>query len=180
MASSSQETRRLRIRLPRLTKLQLVTFHAHDLSLEDIPRPVIKNDEVLVRVRAASMHADIWHVVSGRPFIVRMMGAGFLSPRNPVPGTDISGTIESVGTEVARFRPGDDVFGEIVRGHQWKNGGAFAEYAAVPANALALKPPNVDFAQAADDAARTRVVVDQVASLTDESALGWHARLVRR
>ena len=120
-----------------------------DLTLGDLPKPVVENDEVLVRVRAASMHADVWHVVSGRPFIVRLMGSGFLKPKNRVPGTDISGTIESIGTGVARFRPGDEVFGEIVRGHQWKNGGAFAEYAAVPAKALALKPPNVGFAEAA-------------------------------
>lgn len=119
------------------------------LEVREIEKPSIADDEVLVRVRAASMHADVWHVVSGRPFVLRLMGAGLFKPKNPVPGTDVAGTIESVGSAVTRFQSGDDVFGEIVRGHQWKNGGALAEYAAVPAAALALKPANVSFEEAA-------------------------------
>ena len=119
------------------------------LRLAEIPTPTPASGEVLVRVRAASMHADVWHVVTGRPFILRLMGAGLLRPKNPVPGTDVAGTIDMCGPGVARFSPGDDVFGEIIRGHQWRNGGAFAEYVAVPADLLALKPPNISFEEAA-------------------------------
>lgn len=111
--------------------------------------PAIRNDEVLVRVRAASMHADVWHVVTGRPYVLRLMGAGLRRPKTLVPGTDLAGVVESVGANVTRFSPGDEVFGESHAGMQWRNGGAFAEYAAVPQEALALKPANVTFAQAA-------------------------------
>ena len=102
------------------------------LQLREISKPVVGNDEVLVRVRAASVHPDVWHVVTGRPYLLRLMGAGLLKPKNPVPGTDVAGEVESVGKDVTRFRPGDEVFGETHRGLQWRNGGAFAEYASVP------------------------------------------------
>src|SRR3712207_3990437 len=98
------------------------------LALEEIDKPVIEDDEVLVRVHAASVHPDVWHVVRGLPYVLRIMGAGLLRPRNRVPGTDVAGHVESVGQEVTRFEPGDEVFGESVRGLQWRNGGAYAEY----------------------------------------------------
>ncbi|MEV4383004.1 NAD(P)-dependent alcohol dehydrogenase [Streptosporangium sp. NPDC049644] len=119
------------------------------LELREIDKPVVKEDEVLVRVRAASVHPDVWHVVSGRPYVLRLMGAGLLRPKNRVPGTDVAGHVESVGRKVTRFRPGDEVFGETIRGNQWKNGGAFAEYVSVSQDALASKPGNVTFEQAA-------------------------------
>jgi NADPH:quinone reductase-like Zn-dependent oxidoreductase len=119
------------------------------LELRDVPLPGIADDEVLVRVRAASMHADVWHVVSGRPYVLRVMGAGLRRPRYPVPGTDVAGEVAATGAEVTRFAPGAAVFGETLRGHQWRNGGAFAEYAVVPQEALAAKPDNVTFEQAA-------------------------------
>jgi NADPH:quinone reductase-like Zn-dependent oxidoreductase len=119
------------------------------LQLREIDKPTAGDDEVLVRVRAASMHPDVWHVVTGRPSVLRIMGAGLLKPTCPVPGTDLAGTVESVGRDVTRFKPGDEVFGESHRGVQWKNGGAFAEYAAAPQDALALKPQNITFEQAA-------------------------------
>jgi NADPH:quinone reductase-like Zn-dependent oxidoreductase len=102
------------------------------LQLREIAKPVVGDDEVLVRVRAASFHPDVWHVMTGRPYVLRLMGAGLLKPKNPVPGTDVAGEVESVGKDVTRFGPGDDVFGETHRGLQWRNGGAFAEYASVP------------------------------------------------
>ncbi|MCK4510255.1 NAD(P)-dependent alcohol dehydrogenase, partial [bacterium] len=80
---------------------------------------------------------------------LRVMGAGLRRPKNPVPGTDVAGIVESVGKNVTRFQPGDEVFGETIRGHQWVNGGAYAEYATAPEFALALKPANVTFEQAA-------------------------------
>jgi NADPH:quinone reductase-like Zn-dependent oxidoreductase len=119
------------------------------LALREIDVPASKDDEVLVRVRAASVHPDVWHVVTGRPFVLRLMGAGLVRPRTRVPGTDMAGLVESVGSSVTRFRPGDEVFGETLRGYQWRNGGAFAEYVSAPENALAAKPGNVTFEQAA-------------------------------
>jgi NADPH:quinone reductase-like Zn-dependent oxidoreductase len=100
-------------------------------------------------VNAASVHADVWHVVTGRPYVLRLMGAGVRRPRQPIPGTDLAGVVESVGARVTGFRPGDEVFGESITGHQWTNGGAFAEYAAVRADNLSFKPANVSFEQAA-------------------------------
>jgi NADPH:quinone reductase-like Zn-dependent oxidoreductase len=119
------------------------------LQLREVDRPAGAEDEVLVRVRAASVHPDVWHVVSGRPFVLRLLGSGLVRPKRRVPGTDVAGTVESVGGNVTRFRPGDDVFGETIRGYQWRNGGAFAEYVAVPEETLALKPAGVTFEQAA-------------------------------
>ncbi|MEJ7815204.1 MAG: NAD(P)-dependent alcohol dehydrogenase, partial [Rubrobacter sp.] len=119
------------------------------LVLKDIDKPVVKDDEVLVRVHAASVHPDVWHVLRGLPYVLRIMGAGLLKPKNSVPGTDVAGHIEAVGKNVTLFQPGDEVFGESVRGHQWHNGGAYAEYVSVPEDQLALKPVNVTFEQAA-------------------------------
>ncbi len=119
------------------------------LELRDIDKPVAEDDEVLVRVRAASVHPDVWHVLTGLPYVLRMMGAGLRKPKNRVPGTDVAGIVESVGKNVTRFHPGDEVFGETIKGMQWINGGAYAEYATAPENALALKPANVTFEQAA-------------------------------
>jgi NADPH:quinone reductase-like Zn-dependent oxidoreductase len=119
------------------------------LELREIDKPAVEDDEVLVRVRAASVHPDVWHVVLGVPHVLRIMGAGLVRPRNRVPGTDVAGHVESVGKDATRFRPGDEVFGETVRGHQWRNGGAYAEYVSVPEDALAPKPANLTFEQAA-------------------------------
>lgn len=119
------------------------------LELQDIEKPVAKEDEVLVRVHAASVHPDVWHVVTGLPYVLRIMGAGLLRPKIKVPGTDVAGYVESVGKNVTRFQPGDEVFGESVRGIQWHNGGAYAEYVSVREKALALKPANLTFEQAA-------------------------------
>ena len=118
------------------------------LQLRDINKPVVGDDEVLVRVRAASVHPDVWHVVTGRPYVLRLMGAGVLKPKNPVPGTDMAGLVESVGKDVTRFGLGDEVFGETHTELQWRNGGAFAEYVSVPQEALALKPNCITFEQA--------------------------------
>jgi NADPH:quinone reductase-like Zn-dependent oxidoreductase len=119
------------------------------LELRDIDEPVVGDDQVLVRVRAASVHADVWHVTRGRPYVLRIMGAGLRTPKNLVPGTDLAGHVESVGTKVTRFRPGDEVFGQSLGANLWRNGGAFAEYAAVPEARLELKPANLTFEQAA-------------------------------
>jgi NADPH:quinone reductase-like Zn-dependent oxidoreductase len=119
------------------------------LQLAQVARPAPAEDEVLVRVRAASVHPDVWHVVTGQPAVLRLMGSGAQHPRERVPGTDLAGVVESVGSAVTRFRPGDEVFGETVRGVQWRNGGAFAEYATAPEEGVALKPAGVSFEEAA-------------------------------
>ncbi len=77
-----------------------------DLELREVDKPAVGDDEVLVRVRAASVHPDVWHIVSGRPYVLRLMGAGFSKPKNPIPGTDMAGLVESVGKSVTQFRQG--------------------------------------------------------------------------
>ncbi len=119
------------------------------LELREVDDPAVGEDEVLVRVRAASLHPDVWHVVTGQPYFLRLVWGGLLGPNNPIPGTDMAGVVEAVGASVTRFRPGDPVFGETIAKQQWVNGGAFAEYVAVHEDLLARKPENVTFEQAA-------------------------------
>ena len=119
------------------------------LEIRELEPPAVGERQALVRVRAASVHPDVWHVVTGFPRALRMMGSGLRRPKEVVPGTDVAGEIESVGSLVTRFEPGDEVFGETIRGMQWRNGGAYAEYVAVNEDALALKPAKVAFEQAA-------------------------------
>jgi NADPH:quinone reductase-like Zn-dependent oxidoreductase len=120
-----------------------------DLELREVDKPVVGDGDVLVRVRAASVHPDVWHVVTGQPYVLRLMGAGLVRPKNPIPGTDMAGIVASVGKNVTRFRPGNLVFGETIAAQAWVNGGAFAEYVSVRQDLLAPKPDNVTFEQAA-------------------------------
>lgn len=120
-----------------------------DLEIREVDAPVCTADELLVRVRAASLHPDVWHVITGRPHVLRLMGAGLSKPRHPIPGTDMAGIVETVGANVTSFRPGDAVFGETIGSHQWTNGGALAEFVAVRPDWIAVKPSNVSFDQAA-------------------------------
>lgn len=120
-----------------------------DLELGEVERPVPDDDEVLVRVQAASVHPDVWHAVTGIPYVLRLMGSGLRRPKVRVPGLDMAGTVEATGGGVDRFQPGDAVFGESIAGHQWHNGGTYAEYVAAPADILAAKPSNVSFEEAA-------------------------------
>jgi NADPH:quinone reductase-like Zn-dependent oxidoreductase len=119
------------------------------LELREIDRPTVKDDEVLVRVRAASVHADVWHAMRGQPYVLRIMGSGLRAPKHRVPGTDLAGVVESVGKNVTRFRAGNEVFGQSLLANLWRNGGALAEYAAVPQAMLELKPAGLTFEQAA-------------------------------
>lgn len=118
------------------------------LRLADIPRKEPSEDECLVRVRAASMHPDVWHAVNGWPFALRVMGSGLRRPKNPIPGMDVAGIVETVGSRVRRFKSGDAVFGPTAF-MRWANGGAYAEYATIPEHLLAIKPPHVTYEQAA-------------------------------
>jgi NADPH:quinone reductase-like Zn-dependent oxidoreductase len=119
------------------------------LELLEIDRPTVKDDEVLVRVRATSVHPDVWHALRGIPYVLRIMGSGLRRPKNPVLGTDLAGLVESVGRNVTPFHPGDEVFGQSVGANLWGNGGTYAEYAAVPEARLQPKPVNLTFEQAA-------------------------------
>ena len=106
---------------------------AEVLEARDIDRPAIGDDEVLVRVRAASVHVGDWILMTGMPYVMRM-GTGLSKPKNHVPGTDIAGTVEAVGPQVQSLGPGDEVFG-------WCTG-AFAEYARAPEDQL-VKPADL-------------------------------------
>ena len=114
---------------------------AEVLRLEEIDRPQIGDDDVLVRVRAASVHIGDWHVMSGLPYLLRVVGFGFRAPKVRVRGMDVAGTVEAVGHNVTRFQAGDEVFGT--------SNGSFAEYASASEDTLALKPANLTFRQAA-------------------------------
>src|SRR5712672_3784408 len=111
------------------------------LRLEAIAKPVPKADELLVRVHAASVNPLDWHYMRGKPYLVRLE-AGMGAPEVPRLGVDFAGTVEAVGKNVTKFKPGDEVFGGRT--------GAFAEYVCVrEARAVALKPANITFEQAA-------------------------------
>lgn len=134
--------------------MRAVVQHAYGepsrvLEVVDAPIPEPGPDDVLVRVHAASVHPDVWHVVHGLPRVLRVMGAGLMRPRVRIPGTDVAGVVVRTGTDVTRVAFGDAVYGETVRGHQWKNGGAFAEFVAAPEAALFVIPNGFDFAEAA-------------------------------
>ncbi|TPV92759.1 MAG: NAD(P)-dependent alcohol dehydrogenase [Myxococcales bacterium FL481] len=119
------------------------------LELREVERPTASHGEVVVRVHATSVHADVWHVVTGLPYVLRWMGAGAKRPTPAIPGIDFAGEVHATGPGVREIGVGDRVFGESHRGLQWKNGATFAEFATVPASILAKIPVNVDFATAA-------------------------------
>src|SRR5678815_4165116 len=100
---------------------------AEVLEARDIDKPRIGDNDVLVRVHAASVHVGDWILMTGSPFVMRF-ATGLRQPKNPIPGTDVAGTVEAVGADVTSLRPGDEVFG-------W-SAGAFAEYARAPEDQL--------------------------------------------
>jgi len=112
------------------------------LELRDIDRPSVGDDEVLVRVRAAGVDPGVWHLMTGRPYLLRAVGFGLRSPKVPVRGRDLAGVVEAVGARVTRLRPGDEVYGTC-------ESGSFAEYATARQDRLAIKPANLSFEQAA-------------------------------
>lgn len=113
-----------------------------NLKLQDVEKPTPTDDQVLVKVRAASVNPYDWHFIEGTPMIVRLLGAGLRKPKDTRLGVDFAGTVEVVGKNVTQFKAGDDVFGG--------RGGAFAEYVCRRAEgAIALKPASITFEQAA-------------------------------
>ena len=115
------------------------------LQLQDVEKPVPKDNEVLIEVHAASVNFGDASFVRGQPFLVRLMGAGLLKPKNTILGSDIAGRVEAAGSNVTQFQPGDEVFADIAESG-W---GGYAEYVSVPENVLALKPANATFEEAA-------------------------------
>lgn len=114
------------------------------LKLEEIPKPSAGDEEVLVKIQAASANAGDWHLMRANPFLLRLM-FGLLKPKHKILGADVAGQVEAVGKNVKQFQPGDEVFG-VLSGFGF---GAFAEYVCVPENALVLKPTRLSFEEAA-------------------------------
>ena len=115
------------------------------LQLKEVEKPTPKDNEVLIKVHAASVNYADWGLLRGKPFLVRLMEFGPLKPKNKILGADIAGRVEVVSKNVKQFQPGDEVFGDI-SGCGW---GGFAEYVSVTENALVLKPANISFEEAA-------------------------------
>jgi NADPH:quinone reductase-like Zn-dependent oxidoreductase len=113
-----------------------------NLKFQDVEKPTPADDQLLVRVRAASVNPLDWHYVEGTPYLMRALAAGLRKPKETQLGVDFAGTVEAVGKNVTKFKPGDEVFGGRT--------GAFADYVCVrEARAVALKPANISFEQAA-------------------------------
>ena len=129
------------------------------LMFRDVDPPTVGDDEVLVRVHAASVNPLDWHYTTGTPYVLRL-SAGLRRPKRPIRGVDMAGRVESVGAKVTAFRPGDAVFGAA--------GGSLAEYASVSENDLAHLPPTMSF----EDAAAM-----PIAAVTALQLLRDHARL---
>jgi NADPH:quinone reductase-like Zn-dependent oxidoreductase len=114
------------------------------LELKEVAKPAPKDDEVLIKVYAASINAADLHMLRADPFLIRL-SSGLLKPKNEILGADIAGRVEAVGSNVMQLKPGDEVFGDI-SGCGW---GGFAEYVCVCENALVIKPANISFEEAA-------------------------------
>ena len=115
------------------------------LQLKEVARPTPKDNEVLVQVHAASVNAAELHLLRGKPFLMRLMGFGFLKPKHTILGAAMAGRVEAVGRNVTQFQPGDEIFGDLTK-CGW---GAFAEYVCASEDAVALKPANATFEEAA-------------------------------
>jgi NADPH:quinone reductase-like Zn-dependent oxidoreductase len=126
------------------TTMRAVTRHEYGdsgvLRVEEVPRPTVGDEQVLIRVRAAGLDRGTEHLMTGKPYAMRL-GFGIRRPKNPVLGRDVAGTIAEVGAGVTRFSPGDEVYGIAP--------GSFAEYAVTRPDKVAPKPANLSFAEAA-------------------------------
>ncbi len=126
-------------------KMQAIVYTEYGspdvLQLKEVEKPTPKDDEVLIKIQAASVNAYDWHFLTADIFLIRLMGGGLLKPKSTRLGADIAGRVEAVGRNVRQFQPDDEVFGMVE--------GGFAEYACAPENTLALKPSNLSFEEAA-------------------------------
>jgi len=128
--------------------MQAIVYHNYGspdmLNMEEVQKPAPKEGEILVKVVAASTAAGDWHLLRADPFLVRFM-YGLLKPKYKILGSDVAGRVEAVGRNVTHLQPGDEVFGDL----SLSGFGAFAEYVTAPEQALALKPTNLTFEEAA-------------------------------
>lgn len=115
------------------------------LEFKEVAQPTPKDNEVLIKIYAASVNAADWRLMRADPFLVRFMVGGLFKPKNPILGSDIAGRVEAVGKNVTRFQPGDEVYGDL----SGSGNGGFAEYVAVSESVLALKPARIPFEEAA-------------------------------
>ena len=115
------------------------------LQLKEVAKPAPKDDEVLIRVQAASVNSRDWRRMRANPFFIRLMAGGLLKPKNSILGADLAGRVEAIGSNVKQFLPGDEVFGVLSR----YGGRTFAKYVCAGENEIALKPANLSFEQAA-------------------------------
>ncbi len=126
--------------------MKAIVYHEYGspdvLKLEEVPKPVPKDGEVLVKVYTAALNAGDSYSLNGKPYLVRAFTGGILKPKQKILGNDIAGEVVAVGKKAKKFHSGDEVFGE-------SGFGAFAEYVCVSENNLALKPANVSFEKAA-------------------------------
>jgi NADPH:quinone reductase-like Zn-dependent oxidoreductase len=116
------------------------------LQLQDVAKPAPQDDEVLIKIHAASVNARDWRFMRAKPFFIRLMPGGFLQPKNKILGADLAGRVESTGNNVKQFKPGDEVFGYLPSA---TGRGTFTEYVCANKNAITLKPTNLTFEQAA-------------------------------
>jgi len=115
------------------------------LNLEEVEKPTPKDNEVLIKVHAASVNTGDWYFLTGKPFLVRLNPGGLLKPKINILGGDVAGRVETVGKNVKQFQRGDEIYGD----NSDTGLGAFAEYVSAPENVLALKPGNLSFEEAA-------------------------------
>ncbi|MHC4714209.1 MAG: NAD(P)-dependent alcohol dehydrogenase, partial [Planctomycetota bacterium] len=121
------------------------------LQLREIDKPAVEDDDVLVRVRAASLNPYDWHFMTGLPYVMRMI-SGLFKPKFNRLGADLAGQVEAVGKNVTQFRPGDDVYGEVDAEEPGKHiprPGAVAQYVCASRKSIVAKPVNLTFEQAA-------------------------------
>jgi NADPH:quinone reductase-like Zn-dependent oxidoreductase len=116
------------------------------LQLQEVVKPAPQDDEVLIKIHAASINSRDWRMMRANPFFIRLTPGGFLQPKNKVLGGDVAGQVEAVGGNVRQFKPGDEVFGYLPSS---TGRGTFAEYVCANETAITLKPANLTFEQAA-------------------------------
>jgi NADPH:quinone reductase-like Zn-dependent oxidoreductase len=118
----------------------------HVLQLQDVEKPTPKDDEVLIKIHAASINSRDWRMMRANPFFIRLVPGGFLQPKNKILGGDVAGRVEAIGRYVKQFKSGDEIFGYLPSA---TGRGTFAEYVCANKNAITLKPANLTFEQAA-------------------------------
>src|SRR5512136_2733752 len=116
------------------------------LQLQEVAKPAPKDDEVLIRIHAASINSRDWRLMRATPFFIRLVPGGFLQPKNKILGADVAGRVEAVGSNIRQFKPGDEVFGFLPSS---TGRGTFAKYVCAEQNLITLKPACLTFQQAA-------------------------------